>query len=116
MPSRSTCRGCAPGSATPPASARCVSSGTGSMSAPGDAPSIRRRLLALLLVPTAIIAAGATWSAWHTALAPFEAAYDRDLVDAALAIASGIHARDSGNPTLTLSPDAERMLRWDCLD
>jgi hypothetical protein len=49
--------------------------------------SIRRRLLALLLIPTAAISAAATYGAYRTALVPFEAAYDKALLDAALAIA-----------------------------
>ena len=68
-----------------------------------DRPSIRRRL-SLLLIPTAAIAAAATYGAYRTALAPFEAAYDKALLDAALAIASNIEARDASGPTLSLTP------------
>jgi len=79
-------------------------------------PSIRRRLFALLLIPTAAIAAAATYGAYRTALAPFEAAYDKALLDAALAIASNIEARDASGPTLSLTPDAVSVLRSDSLD
>jgi two-component system, OmpR family, sensor histidine kinase TctE len=78
--------------------------------------SIRRRLLWLLLVPTAAIAAAATYGAYRTALAPFEAAYDKALLDAALAIASNIAARGADGPALSLTPDAVSMLRSDSLD
>ena len=81
-----------------------------------DRPSIRRRLLALLLIPTAAIAAAATYGAYRAALAPFDAAYDKALLDAALAIASNIEARAGGGPTLSLTPDAIDMLRSDSLD
>jgi two-component system sensor histidine kinase TctE len=79
-------------------------------------PSIRRRLFALLLIPTAAIAAAATYGAYRTALAPFEAAYDKALLDAALAIASNIEARDASGPTLSLTRDAVSVLRSDSLD
>jgi two-component system sensor histidine kinase TctE len=81
-----------------------------------DRPSIRRRLLALLLIPTAVIAAAATYGAYRAALAPFDAAYDKALLDAALAIASNIEARDASGPTLSLTPDADAVLRSDSLD
>src|SRR5690349_3396023 len=73
------------------------------MSAPTDAPSIRRRLLALLLIPTAAIAAVATYYDYRTASTLFEAGYDRALLDAARAM-------------LALTPDALTMLRTDSLD
>ena len=58
------------------------------MKATADSPSIRRRLLALLLIPTAAIAAVATYTDYRTASTLFEAGYDQALLDAALAIAS----------------------------
>ncbi len=80
-----------------------------------DAPSIRRRLLALLLIPTAVIAGLATYSAYRTSLAPFEAAYDQDLLDTALAIASSVEGHGPRH-MLTLTPDAVTMLRTDSRD
>ena len=65
---------------------------------------------------TAAIAAAATYGAYRTALAPFEAAYDKALLDAALAIASNIEARGADGPALSLTPDAVNMLRSDSLD
>jgi two-component system, OmpR family, sensor histidine kinase TctE len=78
--------------------------------------SIRRRLLALLLIPTAAIAALATYSAYRTSLAPFEAAYDQDLLDAALAIASNIEAGRGARPALSLTADAVKVLRSNSQD
>jgi two-component system, OmpR family, sensor histidine kinase TctE len=78
--------------------------------------SIRRRLLALLLIPTAAIAALATYSAYRTSLAPFEAAYGQDLLDAALAIASNIEAGRGARPALSLTADAVKVLRSDSQD
>jgi len=78
--------------------------------------SIRRRLLALLLIPTAAIAALATYSAYRTTLAPFEAAYDQDLLDAALAVASNVEAGRGARPAISLTPDAVKVLRSDSRD
>jgi two-component system sensor histidine kinase TctE len=78
--------------------------------------SIRRRLLALLLIPTAAIAALATYSAYRTTLSPFEAAYDQDLLDAALAVASNIEAGRGARPAISLTPDAVKVLRSDSQD
>jgi two-component system sensor histidine kinase TctE len=83
---------------------------------PASNPSIRRRLLGLLLIPTAAIAALATYSAYRTTLAPFEAAYDQDLLDTALAIASSIEAGRGARPAISLTPDAVKMLRSDSQD
>jgi len=82
----------------------------------GETPSIRRRLLALLLIPTALIAAAATYSAYRTSLAPIEGAYDAELLDTALAVASNLEAHDRTAPTLELTPDAVRLLRSDAHD
>jgi two-component system sensor histidine kinase TctE len=81
-----------------------------------DSPSIRRRLLALLPIPTAAIAALATYSAYRTTLAPFEAAYDQDLLDAALAVAGNIEVGRGARPAISLTPDAVRVLRSDSQD
>jgi len=81
-----------------------------------DSPSIRRRLLALLLIPTAAIAALATYSAYRTTLAPFEAAYDQDLLDAAFAVAGNIEAGRGARPAISLTPDAVKVLRSDSQD
>jgi len=86
------------------------------MSPGSDTSSIRRRLLALLLIPTAAIAAVATWSDYRAASSLFEAGYDQALLDAALAIASNIDSRAAGQPTLALTPDAVTMLRTDSMD
>ena len=81
-----------------------------------ETPSIRRRLLALLLIPTAAVAAAATYSAYRTSLAPLDAAYDAELRDTALAVASSIEARGGSGAMWSLTPDAVRMLRSDAHD
>jgi two-component system sensor histidine kinase TctE len=86
------------------------------MSTTVDSPSIRRRLLALLLIPTAAIAAVATYSDYRTASILFEAGYDQALLDAALAIASNLQSHVGGHPALALTPDAVTMLRTDSMD
>jgi two-component system sensor histidine kinase TctE len=86
------------------------------MSLPADTSSIRRRLLALLLIPTAAIAGVTTYGDYRAASSLFEAGYDQELLDAALAIASNIESRSAGEPALTLTPDAVTVLRTDSLD
>ena len=86
------------------------------MRTPADTPSIRRRLLVLLLIPTAAIAAAATYSAYRTSLARIEGAYDAELLDTALAVASNIEAREGSGPLLALTPDAVTLLRSDVRD
>ena len=49
------------------------------------APSIRKRLLALLLLPAVLILSAGTLSDYLTALTPYRDAYDQALFDAALA-------------------------------
>src|SRR5262245_27547687 len=115
MPSRCMCRGCGPSSAMRHTSVPCVAWVTASMRTAND-PSIRRRLLALLLIPTALAAAAATYSAYRTSLAPIEAAYDAELLDTALAVASNIEANGAAGPALTLTPDAVTLLRSDASD
>jgi len=66
------------------------------MSLPADTSSIRRRLLALLLIPTAAIAGVTTYGDYRAASSLFEAGYDQELLDAALAIASNIESRSAG--------------------
>src|SRR3954467_1218661 len=81
------------------------------------APSIRKRLLALLLLPAVLILIAGTLSDYFTALTPYRDAYDQALFDAALAISA--HGRvdgEGGRPTLSLPPDAIAILRYDSYD
>ncbi len=86
------------------------------MSTLAETPSIRGRLLALLLIPTAALAALATYSDYRAASTLFESGYDQALTDAALAVASNLESRAGGAPALALTPDAIAILRTDSLD
>ena len=80
------------------------------------APSIRKRLLALLLLPAVLILIAGTLSDYFTALAPYRDAYDQALFDAALAVSAHVRADARGHPTLSLPPDAIAILRYDTYD
>ena len=80
------------------------------------APSIRKRLLALLLLPAVLILIAGTLSDYFTALAPYRDAYDQALFDAALAVSAHVRADARGRPTLSLPPDAIAILRYDTYD
>ncbi len=79
-------------------------------------PSIRRRLLALLLIPAALVLAAGTLTDYLASRAPLQDAYDQALIDAAIAIAAYVEPDASGNPVLTLSPHAVTLLRSDSSD
>ena len=53
-----------------------------------NAPSIRKRLLAWLLLPAVLILTAGTLSDYFTALPPYRDAYDQAMFDAALAISA----------------------------
>jgi two-component system, OmpR family, sensor histidine kinase TctE len=80
------------------------------------APSIRKRLLALLLLPAVLILTAGTLSDYFTALTPYRDAYDQALFDAALAVSAHVRADAQGHPTLSLPPDAIAILRYDSYD
>jgi two-component system sensor histidine kinase TctE len=80
------------------------------------APSIRKRLLALLVAPAVLILTVGTLSDYFTALTPYRDAYDQALLDAALAISAHVRADPQGRLTLSLPPDAIAILRWDSYD
>jgi two-component system sensor histidine kinase TctE len=75
-----------------------------------DGGSLRRRVFLLLLAPIALLLIGSIATDLHTALGPANAAYDKALADAALAVAAHVQMRD-GRPTIELSPQAEALLR-----
>jgi len=77
--------------------------------------SIRRRLLALLLVPLAAVLAASSVAGYSTALAIASEAYDRALLDPALAIAQRLAAPE-GRVELDLPAAALEMLRVDAAD
>jgi len=80
------------------------------------APSIRKRLFALLLLPAVLILIAGTLSDYFTALTPYRDAYDQALFDAALAVSAHVRVDPQGQPTLSLPPDAIAILRYDSYD
>jgi two-component system, OmpR family, sensor histidine kinase TctE len=80
------------------------------------ARSIRRRLLALLIVPALILLMAGTVVDYVASIGPVEDAYDQALIDSALAIGRQVHADASGAATLALLPDAVSILRADSFD
>jgi two-component system sensor histidine kinase TctE len=83
---------------------------------PKRAPSIRRRLLALLVVPAIFVLLAGTVSDYVSSINPVRDAYDRALADAALAIAGYVHTNATGRAVLVLSEEAIRLLRADAMD
>jgi two-component system, OmpR family, sensor histidine kinase TctE len=80
------------------------------------APSVRKRLLALVLLPAVLILTAGTLSDYLTALTPYRDAYDQALLDAALAVSAHVRPDSQGQPSLSLPPDAIAILRWDSYD
>ena len=80
------------------------------------APSVRKRLLALVLLPAVLILTAGTLSDYLTALTPYRDAYDQALLDAALAVSAHVRPDAQGRPALSLPPDAIAILRWDSYD
>ncbi len=78
--------------------------------------SIRRRLFALLLVPSVLVLAAGTLSDYFTAVTPFREAYDQSLIDGALAVAANVRMDANNKATLTLPPEAVAILRADSSD
>lgn len=81
-----------------------------------NAPSIRKRLLAWLLLPAVLILTAGTLSDYFTALPPYRDAYDQALFDAALAVSAHVRTDAHGHRTLSLPPDAIAILRYDSYD
>ena len=79
-------------------------------------PSVRKRLLALLLLPAVAVLVAGTLGDYFTATAPFSEAYDQALIDTAIALAGRVAPRSDGQPTLVLPPDAAAILRRDKID
>jgi two-component system sensor histidine kinase TctE len=81
-----------------------------------NSPSIRKRLLAWLLLPAVLILTAGTLSDYFTALPPYRDAYDQALFDAALAVSAHVRTDAHGHRTLSLPPDAIAILRYDSYD
>jgi two-component system sensor histidine kinase TctE len=84
--------------------------------APERAPSIRRRLLALLVLPATLVLLAGTISDYLSNINPVRDAYDQALADAALAIAGHVRKDASGKLTLVLPAEAITVLRSDAVD
>jgi two-component system sensor histidine kinase TctE len=80
------------------------------------ARSIKRRLFALLLVPSVLVLAAGTLSDYFSAVTPIREAYDQSLIDGALAVAANVRLDASDRPVLTLPPEAVAILRADSSD
>ena len=83
---------------------------------PEHAPSIRRRLLALLVVPATLVLSAGTVSDYVSNINPVRDAYDQALADAALAIAGHVHRDGTGKLGLILPTEAITVLRADAVD
>jgi two-component system, OmpR family, sensor histidine kinase TctE len=84
--------------------------------APEYAPSIRRRLLALLVVPATLVLLAGTVSDYVSNINPVRNAYDQALADAALAIAGHVRKDPAGRLSLVLPAEAITVLRADAVD
>jgi two-component system sensor histidine kinase TctE len=84
--------------------------------APEYAPSIRRRLLALLVVPATLALLAGTVSDYLSNINPVRDAYDQALADAALAIAGHVRKEPGGRLSLVLPSEAITVLRTDAID
>jgi two-component system sensor histidine kinase TctE len=78
--------------------------------------SIRRRLLALLVLPALVVLLAGTISDYISSISPVRDAYDRALADAALAIAGYVRKNDAGRTMLELPEEAIGVLRADAID
>jgi two-component system sensor histidine kinase TctE len=85
-------------------------------SSPKRAWSIRRRLLALLVVPAIVVLLAGTVSDYISSIGPVRDAYDRALADGALAVAGYVRKSDNGRATLVLPEEAISVLRADAID
>jgi two-component system sensor histidine kinase TctE len=83
---------------------------------PEAAPSIRRRLLALLVLPAIVVLLAGTLSDYFSSIEPVRSAYDQALADGAIAISAHVQAHTDGRITLVLPPEAITVLRTDAVD
>jgi two-component system, OmpR family, sensor histidine kinase TctE len=101
----------------PPLFASSAAWDIGSMTAsPDRAPSIRRRLLALLVVPATLVLLAGAASDFISGITPVRDAYDRALADAALAVAAHVRTDASGRLSVVFPEEAIAVLRADSTD
>jgi two-component system sensor histidine kinase TctE len=81
-----------------------------------SAPSIRWRLLTLLLLPSIGVLGAGTLSDYFASSVPLTQAYDQALLDSALAIADHIEVGEDGAPVLRLPAEALAILHADRYD
>ena len=84
--------------------------------APARPLSIRRRLLALLVVPTILVLLAGAASDYISGIKPVRDAYDRALADAALAIAGHVRTDAAHHVSVLLPDEAIAVLRTDTSD
>jgi two-component system sensor histidine kinase TctE len=80
------------------------------------APSIQRRLLALLVVPTILVLLGGAASDYISGIKPVRDAYDKALADAALAISGHVRTDAAHHVSVMLPDEAIAVLRTDSSD
>lgn len=78
-------------------------------------PSIRRRMLGLLMPGLAVVLALNVWTDIHTSTEPTREAYDQALADTAVAVAAHVQYRD-GTFSLDLPPQAAMALHTNRFD
>jgi two-component system sensor histidine kinase TctE len=83
---------------------------------PDTLPSIRRRLLVLLMLPAVGILIAGTISDYLFSGAPFREAYDQALLGSALVLAEHVQRTGDGHATLSLPTDVAEHLRGDRYD
>src|SRR5918911_344655 len=116
MRSRSTSRACVPSSSPRAfASVPCAASATCWKARMRAERSVRSRLLVWLVAPLALVLGAAAVLAYETALGVATDAYDRSLLDPALAIAEELKVTDGG-VALSMSTEALEALRVDTSD
>lgn len=90
---------------------------TGSMKrSPDHGASIRRRLLALLVVPATVALVAGTLADFLSSTGPIRDVYDQELANDAVALSLGVRARSSGIISVRIPEEAETLLRTDPAD
>ncbi|EHR73379.1 signal transduction histidine kinase [Burkholderiales bacterium JOSHI_001] len=83
--------------------------------ASGAAPSLRRTLLAWLLLPLGVIVPAAVALQYALVLEPAREAFDQALGNTALSVAAFVHD-EQGEPRFDMNPQVERSIRTDQQD
>ncbi|MDR3388834.1 MAG: sensor histidine kinase [Rudaea sp.] len=86
------------------------------MRVPRRAPTIRRRLLVIFLLPLTLVLAVGIVVDYVSSVVPVTTAYDQALADAATAVAAHVTTDSSGAVVADLPPQAVAILRTDRFD